>query len=70
MAAATAALALTGTVQAAPAGATQLPHAAGFTATQKWSQTLGDAGNPIALSSPNVANLDGQPAVVVADPAG
>ncbi len=70
MAAAAAALALTATVPAAPAGATSLPHTAGFTATQKWSQTLGDAGNPIALSSPNVANLDGQPAVVVGDLAG
>ena len=67
MAAAAAALALTTTVPAAPAGATQLPH---FVASQKWSQTLGDAGNPIALSSPNVANLDGQPAVVVGDRAG
>ncbi len=35
-----------------------------------WSQTVNDAGNPIALSSPNVANLDGQPAVVVGDRAG
>ena len=70
MAAAAAALALTATVQAAPAGAATLPHTAGFTATQKWSQTLGDVGNPIALSSPNVANLDGQPAVVVGDRAG
>ena len=70
MAAAATALALTGTVQAAPAGATQLPRTAGFVATQKWSQTLPDAGNPVALSSPNVANLDGQPAVVVGDRAG
>ena len=36
-----------------------------------WTQTsLGDAGNPIALSSPNVANLAGGPAVVVGDRAG
>jgi hypothetical protein len=71
VAAAAAALALTTTIGAAPvAQATELPHAAGFVATQKWSQTLNDAGNPIALSSPNVANLDGQPAVVVGDRAG
>jgi hypothetical protein len=70
MAAAAAALALTTTVPAAPAGAAAIPHAAGFVATLKWTQSLGDAGNPIALSSPNVANLDGQPAVVVGDRAG
>jgi outer membrane protein assembly factor BamB len=71
VAAATAALALTATVEAAPvAQAAQTPHAAGFVATQTWAQTLADAGNPIALSSPNVANLDGQPAVVVGDRAG
>jgi len=55
---------------AAAAQATEVAHAAGFTATQEWSQTLNDAGNPIALSSPNVANLDGQPSVVVGDRAG
>ena len=71
MAAATAALALTAAFGAAPgAQATQVPHAAGFTATQEWVQTLNDAGNPVALSSPNVANLDGQPSVVVGDRAG
>jgi hypothetical protein len=70
MAAAVAALALTTTVQAAPAGATSVPHGGGFVATQKWSLRLGDPGNPIALSSPNVANLDGQPSVVVGDRAG
>ncbi len=32
-----------------------------------WSKTLSDTGSPIALSSPNVANLDGAPAVVVGD---
>ena len=68
--AAAAALALTSAVQAAPTGATQVAHTAGFVATEKWMQTLGDSGNPIALSSPNVANLDGQPAVVVGDRAG
>ena len=70
MATAIAALALATTVGAAPAGATSVPHSGGFVATQKWSLRLGDAGNPIALSSPNVANLDGQPSVVVGDRAG
>ena len=56
---------------AAAAQAAEVPHAtAGFTTTQEWSQVLNDANNPIALSSPNVANLDGQPAVVVGDRAG
>ena len=36
---------------------------AGFAASQTWSDTL--SGADILLSSPNVANLDGQPAVVV-----
>jgi outer membrane protein assembly factor BamB len=35
-----------------------------------WSRTLPDRGNPIALSSPNVATLGGVPAVVVGDRAG
>ena len=42
----------------------------GFTLNQTWSQTLNDANNPIVDSSPNVANLDGQPSVVVGDRAG
>jgi hypothetical protein len=55
------------------AGATQAQaavqaHAASI--TLKWTQTLNDAGGPIALSSPNVANLAGGPAVVVGDRAG
>ena len=71
MAAGAAALILTATLQAAPAAqADEVAHAAGFTANLTWSTTLNDAGNPIALSSPNVANLDGQPAVVVGDRAG
>ncbi|HEX6394465.1 MAG TPA: PQQ-binding-like beta-propeller repeat protein [Acidimicrobiales bacterium] len=37
---------------------------------QTWSVTLGDAGNPIAMSSPVVANLPGGPAAVVGDRAG
>jgi hypothetical protein len=65
------ALALTITLPAAPvAHADEIAHTAGFAANQTWSQTLPDGNNPIALSSPNVANLDGQPAVVVGDTAG
>ena len=37
---------------------------------QTWTQTLNDANNPIVDSSPNVADLDGQPSVVVGDRAG
>ena len=48
-----------------------MPHAARASRpTRRGAQTLDDAGNPIALSSPNVANLDGQPSVVVGDRAG
>ncbi len=66
-----AALVLTIYLPAAPvAHADEVAHAAGFVANQTWSQTLPDGGNPIALSSPNVADLDGQPAVVVGDQAG
>jgi hypothetical protein len=43
---------------------------AGFTVNQIWTQTLPDGGSPVALSSPNVANLDGQPSVVVGDRSG
>jgi hypothetical protein len=35
-----------------------------------WTRTLPDAGRPVALSSPNVATLEGVPAVVVGDRAG
>jgi len=67
----TTALALPAALTAAPAArADEVAHTAGFTANQKWSVTLNDAGNPIALSSPNVADLDGQPSVVVGDRAG
>jgi len=69
-AAAAIALVLSTTVQAAPIRAAEIPHSAAFTVNLKWTQTLGDAGNPIALSSPNVANLDGQPSVVVGDRGG
>jgi hypothetical protein len=69
----TTALVLATALQAAPgpsAQAAAVPHAAGFSTTMAWSQTLNDAGNPVALSSPNVADLDGQPSVVVGDRAG
>ena len=56
---------------AAPvARAAEVAHAAGFTANPVWTQTLNDGGNPIVDSSPNVADLDGQPTVVVGDRAG
>ncbi|HLG67156.1 MAG TPA: hypothetical protein VKV36_04715 [Acidimicrobiales bacterium] len=55
--------------------ATTAGTAAGATApavtiSQAWQVLLNDAGGPVALSSPTVANLDGQPAVVVGDRAG
>jgi hypothetical protein len=66
-----AALVLTAVFPAAPvAQATELPHAGGFVATSEWTQTLNDPNQQIALSSPNVANLDGQPSVVVGDQRG
>ena len=65
-----AAMLLGTTMSAPPVRAAEVPHTPGFTANLKWSKTLGDAGSPIALSSPNVANLDGQPSVVVGDTAG
>ena len=71
MVASAAALVLAPALEAAPAAqAAEVPHAAAFAANLTWSTTLNDANNPIALSSPNVANLDGQPAVVVGDRAG
>ncbi len=61
-----AALTMTTALEASPlpAHADQVAHAAGFSANQTWSLTLNDPGNPVALSSPNVAELDGHPAVV------
>ncbi|HSZ37831.1 MAG TPA: VCBS repeat-containing protein [Acidimicrobiales bacterium] len=51
--------------------AAQSPHAAGgFTANQRWTVSLGDGSGSVALSSPNVANLDGQPSVVFGTQAG
>ncbi len=72
MGAGAAALALTTVSLAAPvAQATEVPHAgAGFVATSEWTHQLNDPNQQIALSSPNVANLDGQPSVVVGDQAG
>ena len=71
MAGCAAALSLTATLATVPAAqADEVAHAAGFTANLTWSKTLPDGGNPIALSSPNVADLDGQPSVVVGDRAG
>ncbi|MGD0882115.1 MAG: hypothetical protein ABSB09_11165 [Acidimicrobiales bacterium] len=56
-------------VTVAPAGAGPVPHQLGISLA--WQQVLPDAGAPIAESSPNVANLDGQgPSVVVGDRAG
>ena len=71
MVAGAAALTVTTTMQAAPvAQADEVAHAAGFNANLTWSTDLPDAGSAVALSSPNVANLDGQPAAVVGDLAG
>jgi hypothetical protein len=54
-----------GVLRAAPAGASIRAL------TLVWQQqNLPDANNPIALSSPNVANLPGGPAVVVGDRSG
>ena len=67
-----AALPLLALVPAAPVvQAAETPHvAAGFAANETWAHSLGDANSPPALSSPNVANLDGQPSVVFGDRAG
>ncbi len=45
------------------------PHSIQFGAPV-WQQNISDGSNPIALSSPNVANLPGGPSVVVGDEAG
>ena len=65
MALATGALWATGSTVAQAAVA---PHTVSF--GLDWTQTLNDAGGPVALSSPNVATLAGGPAVVVGDRAG
>ena len=46
------------------------PHSIPFGAPVWQTGVLPDGSNPIALSSPNVANLPGGPAVVVGDEAG
>jgi hypothetical protein len=51
-------------------GGAAVPHPHLPAITETWARTLGDAGAPIALSSPNVAELAGGPAVVVGDRAG
>jgi hypothetical protein len=58
------ALGASGLVAPAPAGAQ------GLDIVEVWSRTLADTGHPVALSSPNVATLEGTPAVVVGDRAG
>ncbi len=64
---------LTALVPAAPAGG-QASTASGQPGRQDfaevWSRTLPDAGAPVALSSPNLATLDGGPSVVVGDRSG
>ena len=60
----------------AVAGVAALPGTSGavtpaIALNQVWSRTgLPDAGSPIALSSPNIASIAGQPAVVVGDRVG
>ena len=56
-------VAITALTAVPASGGTETPHTANVTATQTWSDTL--SGADIVLSSPNVANLDGQPSVVV-----
>jgi outer membrane protein assembly factor BamB len=60
------------TALALPSGGVQTVDVAHTVSlTSVWGPvSLNDAGNPIALSSPNVANLPGGPAVVVGDRAG
>ncbi|MGH9091994.1 MAG: PQQ-binding-like beta-propeller repeat protein, partial [Acidimicrobiales bacterium] len=53
---------------ASPAGAAPAPSVT--FGKPVWTQTLRDGGSPVALSSPNVAQLPGGPAVVVGDQAG
>jgi outer membrane protein assembly factor BamB len=52
------------------AGASPSPHAISFGSPTWQTGLLPDGSNPIALSSPNVANLPGGPAVVVGDESG
>jgi hypothetical protein len=52
------------------AGVTAAPAAALPSIVRTWSVTLNDTGNPVALSSPVVADMAGGPAAVVGDRAG
>jgi hypothetical protein len=66
------ALPLTAVATAVPAAAATSavrPHAISF-GTPTWQVSIPDGSTPVALSSPNVANLPGGPAVVVGDEAG
>jgi hypothetical protein len=69
IAVATSVLALPTTTSVPGLQTVALAHAISIT-TPVWSQTLNDAGGPVAESSPDVANLPGGPAVVVGDRAG
>ena len=60
----------TAAIVAHDASAFAAHDASSFAANQTWALSLPDANNPIALSSPNVANLDGSPAAVVGDRSG
>ena len=51
-------------------GEVRAASAQGLQFTQVWSRMLPDTGHPVGLSSPNVATLDGRPAVVVGDRSG
>jgi hypothetical protein len=59
-----------GVVAQLRAAAATAPHAISFGAPTWQSGLLPDAASPIVLSSPNVANLPGGPAVVVGDESG
>jgi hypothetical protein len=52
------------------AQATVAQGATPISLTTSWAVQLPDAGGPVAESSPNIADLDGTPAVVVGDRAG
>ena len=61
---------IAGAVLGAGSTAAHAAPGGGVTLTLTWTQTLNDAGGPIALSSPNVATLAGGASVVVGDRAG
>ena len=66
----TAGLVVAGSGLALVSAATTQPAGAVGPFTLAWSQTLSDAGGPVAQSSPMIANLPGGPAVVVGDTSG